>query len=325
MPAEPRIIVLGGSGFVGLHLLDALAAQFGDTARVLNTGRDAGPEIMALDICDTAAVRELVLQEKPTHIINLAAIAAPAEARRDSRLAWELHALAPDRLGQMLLAEMPDCWFLHVSTGLVYGRTALDVPAVDETARLDPIDTYAMTKSAGDLALGVLAGEGLKCLRLRPFNHIGPGQSESFAIPAFASQIVRIKAGLQEPVLKVGNLSAVRDFLDVRDVADAYATLIGCTDKLEPGSIFNIASGTGLTMKTLLGQLVEMSGIEVSIEPDPERQRPSDLPHIVGNAKALSKTTGWSPHTPLERTLADTLEDLSAQTGVGNPGNIHVH
>lgn len=316
MLAERRILVLGGGGFVGAHLLTALSSRFGGTAHIVNTSyENLPPDTLALDICDTEAVRALVQHEKPTHIVNLAAIAAPAEARLEPDLAWELHALAPDRLGRMLLAEMPECWFLHVSSGLVYGRSALGLEAIDEAARLDPIDTYAMTKAAGDLALGVLAGDGFKCLRLRPFNHIGPGQSESFVVAAFASQIIRIQRGLQEPKLKVGNLSAVRDFLDVRDVADAYAVLIGCTSKLEPGTIFNIASGTGWNMSALLDQLVDMSGLDITVETDPDRQRPSDLPEIVGNAEALSRKTGWSPRISIERTLTDTLDYFSEKIG----------
>lgn len=316
MPSEPRILVLGGGGFVGAHLFAAVSSRFGRTARIVNTSRESlAPDTLALDICDTDAVRALVHREQPTHIVNLAGIAAPVEAHRNPELAWQLHALAPDRLGRMLLAEMPECWFLHVSSGLVYGRTALGVGAVDEGCLLDPIDTYAMTKAAGDLALGVLAGDGLKCLRLRPFNHIGPGQSENFAVAAFASQIIRIRRGVQKPVLNVGNLSAVRDFLDVRDVADAYVSLIGCTSQLDPGAIFNIASGTGCNMAALLDQLVDMSDCDITIEIDPERQRPSDLPQIVGNAEALSRMTGWSPQTAMEKTLADTLDYFSEKTG----------
>lgn len=313
MTAELRILVLGGGGFVGGHLHAALSAHLGDAARVINTTQSPqDTTTLALDIRDTEAVRAVVRRERPTHIINLVGIAAPVEARRNPDLAWELHALAPDRLGRVLRDEMPECWLLHISSGLVYGRAVLEVPMIDESVRLDPIDTYAMTKAAGDLAMAVLAEDGVKCLRLRPFNHTGPGQSEDFAVPAFAAQIARIKADLQDPVLKVGNLSAVRDFLDVRNVVEAYAQIVACADKLEPGAIYNIASGTGSSMRNILDTLVKISGANVTIELDPDRQRPSDLPVIVGNSGALSRDTGWTARRSMEQTLADTLEYFSA-------------
>lgn len=314
MSAERCILVLGGGGFVGAHLRDALDARFGKAARIVNTAlRPQDASALALDISDTEAVRAMIRRERPTHICNLAGIAAPAEARRNPGLAWELHALAPDRIGHMLREEAPDCWFFHISSGLVYGKSALKASDVDENARLDPIDTYALTKAAGDMAIGVHGSEGLKCIRLRPFNHTGPGQSDQFAVPAFALQIARIKEGLQEPVLKVGNLDAVRDFLDVRDVAEAYTSLVACSDKLVPGAIYNVASGVGLSMQRVLEMLIEQSGLRVAIEIDPDRQRPSDLPRIVGNADALRRDTGWTARRSVQMTLSDIMTHLRDQ------------
>ena len=317
MTVDRRILILGGGGFVGTHLHTALKDHFGDNARIINTTRSPQDQgTIALDLVDTEAVREIIRHERPTHVINLVGIASPVEARRDPALAWELHALAPDRLGHMLLAEMPDSWLLHVSSGLIYGRAALEVDRVDETSRLDPIDTYSMTKAAGDLAMGVLASEGLNCLRLRPFNHTGPRQTEDFVVPAFAAQLARMKSGEQLPTLKVGNLSAVRDFLDVRDVVDAYVKLIEKSDALESGTIYNIASGHGHSMRDILDRLVEISDEPVTIEPDPTRLRPSDLPRIVGDASALSRDTGWATRRQLNQTLADVLNGFRSSKTV---------
>ena len=308
MDEEPRILVLGGGGFVGTHLRTALAARFGDEARIINTTRTpADSGTLALDISDTNAVGAVVQREKPTHIINLVGIAAPSEARRNPGLAWELHALAPDRLGRMLLQEAPDCWLFHVSSGLIYGRTALDGKPVDEHALLDPMDTYAVTKAAGDLAMGALAGEGLKCLRLRPFNHTGPGQTEDFVVPAFSAQIARIKSGHQPPVIQVGNLDAERDFLDVRDVAAAYATLISRTIDIRSGAIYNISSGHAVSMREMLNRLIQLSELQITVELDPSRQRPSDLPRIVGCVKAFERDAGWKPAFSFDQTLREIL------------------
>jgi GDP-4-dehydro-6-deoxy-D-mannose reductase len=305
---DPCILVLGGGGFVGRHLIAALVTRFGQDARIINTTRTPlDSETLALDVHDTDAVRAVAQRERPTHIINLVGIAAPAEAARNAALAWELHALAPERLGRMLLQEVPECWLFHVSSGLIYGRTALDGRPVDELARLDPMDTYALTKSAGDLAMGVLAGQGLKCLRLRPFNHTGPGQTEDFVVPAFSAQIARIKAGLQPPVMQVGNLDAERDFLDVRDVAAAYSALIERAADLRSGAIYNISSGCAVSMREILDRLIQMSKLKISVELDPSRQRPSDLPRIVGCNDALAGDIGWKPAFNLDQTLYETL------------------
>jgi len=306
--ARPRILVLGAGGFVGGHLRADLERRFGGAARLVLTTRDPSPGCLSLDLTDAEAVRDMLRHEKPTHVVNLAGIAAPVEARRKPALAWAVHATAPEQLGRLILEEVPDCWLLHVGSGLVYGQAAANGTPVDETTLLDPMDPYGVTKAAGDLALGALARDGLNCLRLRPFNHTGPGQTGDFAVPAFAEQIARIEAGRQEPVLRVGNLSAVRDFLDVRDVAAAYGLLIAQSDRMQTGAIFNIASGRGTRMDTILDTLVAMSRASVTVEPDPARQRPSDLPAIVGDAGALAQATGWAPAYGLEATLAETLE-----------------
>lgn len=312
MSSELCVILLGAGGFVGSHLRAELESRFGGAARVVATTRTPGDALTeALDLSDTEALRAVIRRERPTHMVNLVGIAAPVEARNHPALAWEVHACAPERLGRVLMEEAPDCWLLHVSSGLIYGRSASHGGAVDESAALAPVDPYAVTKAAGDLAIGALANDGLKCLRLRPFNHIGPGQSEDFVVPAVAAQIVRIREGRQPPVLRIGNLSAVRDFLDVRDVVAAYAMLIADSHTLTPGTIFNIASGSGVRIEAVLHELIALSGIGMTVELDPARQRPSDLPVCVGDAHALSHATGWHPQRSLTQTLSDTLNSIS--------------
>ncbi|MGB5865327.1 MAG: GDP-mannose 4,6-dehydratase [Sulfitobacter sp.] len=311
------VLILGGGGFVGGHLHTALVARFGTRVRIINTTRTpTNPDTLALDLSKTEDVRDLVVRERPTHVINLVGIASPVEAQRNPELAWELHALAPYKIGQMLRETLPNTWFFHVSSGLIYGRAALDVDLVDETIRLDPMDIYSMTKAAGDMAVGVLAGEGLNCIRLRPFNHTGPKQTESFAVPAFAAQLARIKVGAQEPIIEVGNLSAIRDFLDVRDVVNAYVALIEQSADLTTGTIYNIASGVGCRMQDILESLIKISNVAVTVELDHARQRPSDLPRILGDATALKRDTGWIAGFALQRTLTDVLDGFYATVGI---------
>ncbi len=311
---EPCILVLGCGGFVGAHLKTALLSRFGMGARLIFTSlAPKSPSILPLDIRNTDALCALIRAERPSHIINLVGIAAPSIALKNPDLSWELHAHAPTRLAQMLLVEAPECWLFHVSSGLIYGRNALNGEALDEKVALDPIGTYATTKAAGDLAVGNLAGEGLKCLRLRPFNHTGPGQSTEFAIPAFAAQLVNIRAQMQPPIIKVGNLSSVRDFLDVRDVVDAYVDLVICSTQLKSGAIYNIASGNGKSMRQILDQLIKLSGLDVAVVIDPERKTPSDLSIVVGTTKALQQATGWQPRRKLDETLIDVLQHFERE------------
>ncbi|SPJ25499.1 NAD-dependent epimerase/dehydratase family protein [Palleronia abyssalis] len=313
MPATPRILVIGARGFVGRHLVALLEKEHGPDA-VIATGRDGEADQRRLDIRDTDMTRVALEEIRPTHVVNLAGLAAPAEARRLESAAWELHVHAPLALGRLLGETCPEAWLLHVGSGLAYGRQALHGAPVRETEPLEPMDPYGATKAAGDIAVGALASEGIRVVRLRPFNHTGPGQSEDFAIPAFAAQIARIEAGQSAPVLSVGNLEAARDFLHVSDVVHAYAALIRASDKLVSGDIYNVASGTPQVMRTLLERLLTLSTARIEIRTDPARQRASDLPTIAGAATRLEERTGWRPRIGCDEMLSDVLRDCRSRT-----------
>jgi GDP-4-dehydro-6-deoxy-D-mannose reductase len=203
---------------------------------------------------------------------------------------------------------------LNVGSGLVYGDSAKPGLPLDETALLAPVDEYAVTKAAADLAIGALTRRGLKSLRFRPFNHFGPGQAETFVIPAFAMQIAKIEAGVAEPIIRVGNLDAERDFLDVRDVVHAYALAVRTADDMQaPGTILNIASGTPQRIGDILERLLRQSRVAITVEQDPARLRPSDLPRILGDATRARRTLGWAPVHTFDDTLAAVLDDCRAR------------
>lgn len=250
---------------------------------------------------------------RPSHVVNLAGIAVPGNAAQAEAAAWSLHLHAVIDLGRAILETCPKAWLLQVGSGLAYGRTARHGRPLRESEALEPMDTYGASKAAGDQAIGALTESGLRAVRLRPFNHTGPGQSADFSVPAFARQIARIEAGCRPAVLNVGNLDTARDFLDVRDVAEAYSALIGCGDDLVSGTIFNVASGRAVKMRDILDRLLAMSGARIEIRPDPARQRASDLATIAGDASALGAATGWAPSRDLDRTLRDVLEDQRAR------------
>ena len=296
----PRILLLGANGFAGRHLASSLTAEHGPE-RVIVTSR------AELDVTDRAAISAALARLCPTHVVNLAGIAAPAAAARAGYGAWDLHLHAAEDLGHAILREAPDAWLIHVSSGLIYGRTARHGCPVTEAEATEPMDAYGATKAAGDIALGALAERGLKVVRMRPFNHTGPGQVTDFVAPSFAAQIARIEAGRQDPVLSVGNLNAVRDFLHVSDVIEAYACIIRAGDSLDPGRVFNVASGHGVAMQDLLDRLLNLSKCDIQVSFDPARMRESDLPVIIGNSGALRNATGWIPRSNLDVALSDLL------------------
>jgi nucleoside-diphosphate-sugar epimerase len=154
---------------------------------------------------------------------------------------------------------------------------------------------------------GQYAAQGMQVIRVRPFNHIGPGQRSDFVVPAFASQIARIEVGRQEPILKVGNLEAQRDFLDVRDVVRAYLLALEQIESLDPGLILNICSGNPKKISELLQGLLNHTDCDIKIEEDPDRMRPSEIPLAAGDSTAVSACLDWQPRIPLDKTLGEIL------------------
>ncbi len=293
-----RILVTGAAGFVGGHLLPVLHAAFPD-AEILQP---------VFDVADAAAVRDAVAQARPDGCVHLAAISAIPAAQADPDLAWRTNLGGTLNLARAL-ATMPGCTLLFVSTADAYGRSFQRGVPLDEAAALNPMNTYGATKAAADLALGAMAREGLQIVRMRPFNHTGPGQSASFVVAAFARQVARIAAGLQPPTLSVGALDPMRDFLDVRDVCQAYALCLRHRDALEPGAVFNIASGQPRRIGDVLTELLALAGVEASVQTDPARLRPSDIPLAAGDSTLARATLGWAPRIAWTQTLTDMLAD----------------
>ncbi|HEX9737445.1 MAG TPA: GDP-mannose 4,6-dehydratase, partial [Thermoanaerobaculia bacterium] len=177
---------------------------------------------------------------------------------------------------------------------------------IRETNPLRPLSPYAVSKISQDyLAYQYFQSYGLKTVRTRGFNHTGPRRGKVFVTSNFAMQLAKIEAGLQEPVIRVGNLDAIRDFTDVRDMVRAYYLAV---TRARPGEVYNIASGKGITIRELLDRLIELAAVEVSIEQDPERMRPSDVEILLGDSSKFRADTGWEPQIPFEQTLKDTFE-----------------
>lgn len=298
--ADPQnILVTGASGFVGHHLMPALAAAFPGAALL-------SPRI---DLQDRPQVNEAVRAASPDVCIHLAAVSAVAAAHQAPELAWQVNFHGTLHLAWALSQWAPDCQMLFVSSADAYGSSFNAGQKLDESAPLAPMNIYAETKAAADLVLGGMAAQGLRVVRLRPFNHTGPGQSAQFVVGAFALQIARIAAGLQDPVLQVGNLETWRDFLDVRDVCAAYIACIRKRNVLARGTILNLASGQARRIGDVLADLAALAGVKVEINVDPLRLRGADIGVACGNPLRAREILAWMPVVPWNQTLQDMLDD----------------
>ena len=292
------ILVTGAAGFVGPHLIAALRARLPDAT--LHTD--------PFDVTGVQATDEAVRTARPDRCIHLAGVTAIAEARHDPGAAWTVNLHGTLNLARAIRGHAPACRLIYISSADIYGASFRPGTPLDETATLTPLNTYGATKAAADLALGAMASDGLDLVRLRPFNHTGPGQRPDFVVAAFAQQIVRVRAGLQPPCIRVGDLTPERDFLDVRDVVTAY---VACTaaPALPAACILNVASGIPRRIGDVLADLLRLSNTDVAIETDSVRLRPSDIPRAAGDARAARDLLGWSPAVPWEQTLTDILDD----------------
>lgn len=296
--APARILVTGASGFVGRYLCRALTERWPDALIVAGEA----------DVTDAAAVEAMVRAAEPQAVVHLAGIAGVPAARAAPHHAFAVNLGGSLNLARAILAIVPECRMVHAGSAECYGASFRSGLALTETAPLAPLNTYAATKAAADLALGAMAAEsGLRVIRFRPFNHTGPGQSDGFVIAAFAGQIKAIAAGRQPPIIKVGNLDAARDFLDVRDVVRAYTLAIERADQISNDAIFNLASGTPRRIGDILTAMIASSGTPITIETDPARLRPVDIPTAFGNPAAAQHELGWAPTIAFEATMQAML------------------
>jgi GDP-4-dehydro-6-deoxy-D-mannose reductase len=294
-PATGAPLVTGGGGFAGAHLIELLVRGEGPAP--------VAPRRDELELCDGPAVRALVAELRPAAVFHLAAFSSPS-------LSWE----RPDQalltniemtlnVLEAVRHEAPSAALVLVGSGQVYGEP--DALPVTEDAPLAPGNPYAVSKAACDM-LGCQYAEafGMRVVRLRPFNHAGPGQSDEYVVSSLARQVAEAEAtGAAEAVLRTGDPESARDFTDVRDVARAYARAA----ELDGGA-FNVCSGRS----TSVAEIVEIVGaharVPVRHEVDPARLRAHDARTMRGSHARLAEATGWRPEIPLDQTVRDTLD-----------------
>ena len=303
--AQTSILVTGAGGFVGKHLLPALKSAF-PTTKIIGSGLHAGADEV-LDITNRNQALAVIARSQPDFCIHLAGITSVEAARADPMQAWQVNLHGAVNIANAILAKAPRCRMIFVSSGDCYGSSFSSGLALDETAPLAPLNLYAATKAAAEMALAAMAREGLQHLRLRPFNHTGPGQREDFVVPAFAGQIARIEAGLAPPIMSVGALDPEREFLDIRDICNAYIACIEKSHKIPNNQTINIASGRAVRIGKVLEILLAMAKCPISVRPDPAKMRSAETHHAKGDATRARTVLGWAPHFKLEETLATVL------------------
>lgn len=306
------ILVTGANGFVGRWLLRKLASASLPPTRIIAAHQEAtvGCELYKpLDVTSRYQATAIIRDVQPTAIIHLAAISAVSQARLDPRRTWEVNLYGTMNLAEAVQVHAPKARFIFASTSEVYGAAFIELgKAVDEHAPLYPTNPYATSKAAADLLIGQMARDGLRAVRFRPFNHTGPGQSDRFVIPSFASQIAKIEAGLQPPILRVGNLDVARDFVDVRDIINAYSRAAVSEGDLEPGVVINLASGVPRRIGDILEALCKKSKVPIQVRQDTERLRPNDVPLVLGDATRAKVLLDWTPQIAWNDTLDHILE-----------------
>lgn len=286
----------GARGFVGTWLVPHLEA---DGHAVVAVDSD-------VDVRDAAAVEDSIAGARPDAIVHLAALASVAASLAAPALAARVNALGALHVLRAAERRAPAARVLLVSSGEIYGPG--DGRPFDESAPLAPRTPYARAKLAADRLGAAFAARGLDVVRARPFNHTGPGQGDAFVASSFARQLAEIEAGRRAPELAVGNLAAVRDFLDVADVVEAYRRLL---DRAVPAGAYNVASGTGIAIGELLSGLLAASTAKPAVREHASRWRPADA--SVGDPGRLRRATGWAPRIPLADTLARLLADWRAR------------
>lgn len=304
-----RILITGITGFVGSHLSDFLSVRtdlevHGLARRPKPAGR---ARVHACDIADAARLDRVVRSIRPDRVFHLAAQAAVPASWENPVGTFEQNVCGTLNLLDAVRRHCPAALVSLTGSAHEYGIPPKGVRFIDESVPMNPMSPYAVSKIAQDrLADLYVRRYRLQIVRTRGFNQIGPRQSADFVAASLARQVALIEAGKQAPRILVGNLTAVRDYTDVRDMARAYWLAL---EKGKPGEAYNIATGRGHSVRDLLDRYLEMSRVKISVKKDPARVRSQDLPRLVGNPRKFTARTGWKPAIPFEDSLRDILND----------------
>jgi GDP-4-dehydro-6-deoxy-D-mannose reductase len=305
-----RVLVTGATGFVGHHLCALLRAGGHEVVGLVRPGgREPVPEGVATvtaDITDAEDVHTAVCDVHPDWVAHLAGASSVGASFGAPVATWDVNLGGTLAVLEAARALRPTPRVLVVTSGEIYGRVPLAALPVDEDTPLRPLSPYGASKAAADLAaLQYHLGYGVPAVRVRAFNHVGPGQDPRFVIPNVARQLAQAElAGHREVTIRVGNVETRRDFTDVRDMVAAYVLLL---ERGDPGAPYLACSGRSVPVRELVERLAELSPLAVTVESDPGLVRSGEQPDLYGRADRL-RALGWEPATPLDVTLADALD-----------------
>lgn len=315
---KKKALIIGGGGFVGRHLADCLleTEDYAVTSTALpgEIRQQSGVETVALDICDSEQVCGLLHARQPDCVFHLAAQSSVALAWQEPGLTVDVNIKGGLNLLEALRSmEMPPRTLL-VGSSEEYGMIRPEEALVTEANALRPANIYAATKVCQGM-IGKIYADAyrLPVIMVRAFNHIGPGQSETFVIPSFCRQVADIEAGRVEPILRVGNLSARRDFTDVRDVVRAYTALI---ERGHNGEFYNVGSGETTSIQAVLDVLLEHARVPIKVQVDSSRYRPVETPEIRADINKIRTDTGWSPRYALKSVVLEVLNEWREKSGM---------
>jgi len=305
-----RVLITGADGFIASHLIGELGRETdwkitGIGLKPEPSAKVEGLEYMVADLTDYDVVKDVLDGCRPDGVFHLA-------AQPSVHLSWEdpWTTYRVNLLGQVNLMEALRRLGLSASVHVAcsseeYGKVSPDRLPITEDSHFNPCSHYAVSKVAQEtLGLMYYQAFGWRVFVTRGFNQVGPGQSPDFVVPSFARQVALIEGGFCEPVLRVGNLEAKRDFTDARDTVRAYRMVM---ERGTAGAAYNVCSGTARPVSEILELLLSLSASVIRVERDPERQRPTDIPVLVGDNTRLREETGWEPRISLKETLRDTL------------------
>lgn len=305
-----KALIIGGGGFVGPYLVRHLVNDLGYEVTVTKIEKENLvsdiAQVVNLDILNKEQISEVLNAQRPDYIFHLAAQSSVAYSWKNPSLTIDVNVKGCVNV----LDAIRDLDFkprtLLIGSGEEYGHIREGECPITEENNSRPGNIYAATKACQNMLGKIYADAyGMDVMMVRAFNHIGPNQTPMFVVADFCKQVAEIEKGIKEPVMYVGNLTAKRDFTDVRDVVKAYALLV---KEGKRGETYNVGTGHALAIQEILDTIISMSDKSIEVKVDPDRLRPVDVPIIEPDIRKINECTGWKPQILLSQTLKETLE-----------------
>jgi GDP-4-dehydro-6-deoxy-D-mannose reductase len=305
-----KALVIGGGGFVGTYLVNHLHDELGIDVAVTKTGKEnlalPNAAIYDLDVLDKEQIRDVLEKVRPDYIFHLAAQSSVALAWKNPTLTIDVNIKGSVNVLDVVRGLDFKPRILLIGSGEEYGHIRPGECPITENNNTRPGNIYAATKACQNMIGKIYADAyGMDVMMVRAFNHIGPNQAPMFVVADFCRQVARIEKGQQEPVISVGNLSARRDFTDVRDVVRAYALLVRLGSR---GETYNVGSGRAIAIEDVLREILSLSRTSIEVRLDQEKLRPVDVPIIEADITKIHECTGWMPKISLKQTISETLD-----------------